>query len=137
MSITSEKHILIAEDEEGLLNSMQFLFHRKGYWVSKAKSGSEAYEIFLLCSREQSPIDLLITDVQMPGMDGEILIQNIRRLDPRMPILAMTGFGHKEMVIRLMRLGCNDFIDKPFTMDQIEHRVESLLSPASHGTADM
>ncbi len=128
MPETEQSHILIAEDEECLLSSLQFLFHRKGYRVTKAKTGTEALYVACTCYREGTPIDLLITDIQMPGMDGEGLIRAIRKFDKRMPMLVITGFGYKDLVVRLMRLGCSDYIDKPFGLDQIEGRVKSLLA---------
>ncbi len=128
MPTTEQLHILIAENEGCLLSSLQFLFHRKGYQVTKAKTGTLALHAACKSYREGAPIDLLITDIQMPGMDGEKLIRAIRKFNTRMPILVMTGFGYKELVVRLMRLGCSDYIDKPFTLNQIEDRVELLLS---------
>ncbi|MCX6136389.1 MAG: response regulator [Ignavibacteriales bacterium] len=134
--MTGQTHILIAEDEERLLNSMQFLFHGKGYRVTKTRTGTDALQIVKICHSEGTPIDLLITDIQMPGMDGESLIRAVREFDISMPVLVMTGFGHKEMVIRLMHLGCNDYIDKPFGLDQMEAHVESLLEKSRLDAAD-
>jgi signal transduction histidine kinase len=133
MNSSQPRHILIADDEEGLLNSMQFLFHRKGYRVTKAKTGIEALQAIGVSRTEGPAIDLLITDIQMPAMDGENLIACIRKIDGVLPIIVMTGFGNKELLVRLMHLGCNDYIDKPFTMQQMEMLVASVLSRASAG----
>ncbi len=127
MSTTSRTHILIADDEVNLLHSMQFLFHRKGYRVTKAKTGTEALETISNFAADGTSVDLLITDIQMPGIDGESLVRGIRKFDAHLPILVMTGFGNKELLMRLMHLGCNEYIDKPFSMEQMETLVESML----------
>ena len=120
-------HILLADDEERLLDSMNYLFEMKGYKVTKTKSGIEALKIILAYHNEGNPVDLLITDIQMAGMTGEELITAVRQFDPKLPVLVITGFGYKELVIRLLRLGCSDYIDKPFGPSQIEEHVENLL----------
>ena len=124
---TFAKHILIAEDEGRLQASLKFYFHGKGYRVSCAKSGEEALEIINASRSAGHGIDLLITDIQMPGMDGEHLIRSIREFDSVMPVLVMTGFGNKELVVRLMKLGCAGYLDKPFSLAQMETQVEALL----------
>lgn len=128
MTTNSQTHILIAEDDERLLTSVEFLFHRKGYRVTKAKTGREALEIASTCRREGIPVNLLVTDVLMPDMNGESLVCAIRNIDTHLPILVMTGIGTKALVRRLHQLGCNEYIDKPFGLDQIEARAESLLA---------
>ncbi|HTY37422.1 MAG TPA: response regulator [Bacteroidota bacterium] len=123
----SDIHIVIAEDEERLLDSMVFMLKRKGYRVSRAGTGAHALAIISRSHADGHPVDLLITDQQMPCMDGEALIKAIRKFDRTMRILVVTGFGDKDLVVRLMRLGCRDFIDKPFGLVDLEQHVEGLL----------
>lgn len=125
---TIQSHILIVEDEDWLLNSIHFLLRSKGYQVKKANTGIEALQIVNQCKCGGNPINLLITDIQMPEMNGETLIRKVREFDSYMPILVMTGFGTKELFERIIRLGCNDYIDKPFGLDQIVASVELVLS---------
>jgi signal transduction histidine kinase len=123
----SDLRILIAEDEKRVLDSMQFLFKQKGYTIFKANNGMEALTTISKCQTDGHPIDLLITDIQMPEMNGEELIKAVRTFDSRMRILVTTGYGEKDLVVRLMRLGCRDFIDKPFSPRELEQHVELLL----------
>jgi len=123
----SQYSILIAEDEQRLLESMQFMLKRKGYTVYGATSGTEALAIISKHHSIGHPIDLLITDIQMSGMNGEALIQAVRTFDLKMRVLVITAFGDKDLVVRLMRLGCGDFIDKPFGLVQMEFHVNDLL----------
>jgi phosphoserine phosphatase RsbU/P len=75
-------------------------------------------------------VDLLITDIQMPQMDGELLLKAVREIDSTLPVLVMTGIGNKELVVRLMKLGCSDYIDKPFSLEELEAHVDPLLEKA-------
>ena len=136
MRTLPQPHILIAEDEQRLQSSLQFLFHRKGYQVTSANTGTEALEIIRMCRSQGTPIDLMITDIQMPGIGGESLIRAVREFDGDLPILVMTAFGSKDLVVRLMRLECNDYIDKPFGMEQIEAQVDSILAQARGDVAE-
>jgi signal transduction histidine kinase len=118
---------VIAEDEKRLLESLRYLFQRKGYDVLTAENGKDALDI-LNGQREQGRrVDLLITDVEMPGMRGEDLVRAVASSADAPKIMVITAHGEKELVTRLMRLGCHDFIDKPFAPAQLEARVEQLL----------
>lgn len=129
-------HILILDDEEPLLASMQFLFHRNAYRVSTANTGNETLQITRTCYDDGEPIDVLIVGTRMPDLDRTILIRDVRAFDTLMPILLMTGFGCKELVIGLMELGCNDYIDKPFSLGHLEDRVVGLLAKARLNAAE-
>lgn len=122
-----EKRIVIADDEEEIRFSISLLLKRKGYTVYEAEDGFGALKHIESLAAERKQCDLLICDIQMPGMNGEELIKRLKTLKISLPVLVITGFGHKEMVIRLMRLGCRDFIDKPFGPEEIESRVDMLL----------
>lgn len=124
---TSKSHILIAEDEEQLLSSMEIALRRTGFTVSKAKNGSEALSIIKKCYANDIPIDLLVTDIQMPEMNGEELVNTIRCLDTSLPILVITGFGDKDLVVRLLRTGCTDYLDKPFSSETFVQTIEKIF----------
>jgi DNA-binding response OmpR family regulator len=136
MTTTKSPHIVIADDEPRLQSSLKFLFNGKGYVVTSATTGTDALEKLNSFYAQKIPVDLLITDIQMPMMDGEHLIQVIREVDATMPILVMTGVGSKELVVNLMKLGCTSYIEKPFSLEALEDQVGVLLEKARKISAE-
>jgi signal transduction histidine kinase len=124
-------HILVAEDETMLTNSLKFILNAAGYKVTMAPNGRIALAYIQNSILEHSNIDLLVTDIAMPEMNGEELIAALRKQSLHIPVLVMTGYGDKELVVRLMRLGCQDFIDKPFEPEELEERAKMILLHSS------
>ncbi|MBD3317248.1 MAG: response regulator [Chitinivibrionales bacterium] len=123
-----KKRILIAEDERYMRHTLELILERHGYEVLGVDNGRDALEVLVHNQINNTPVDLLLCDIQMPLLSGEELIAAMQQRKISTPVLVITGFGDKELVIRLMRLGCRDFVDKPFTPRQIEERVNLLLS---------
>lgn len=121
-----KKRILITEDEVETRQSLALALEWNGYEPCTVENGSVALQTII---QQQSihPFDLLICDMQMPIMSGEELIEKLREMKIRIPILAITGYGAKDMVVRLMRIGCRDFIDKPFNPNDMIARVNQIL----------
>jgi signal transduction histidine kinase len=126
-----QKHIMVVEDESNLSTSLYFILASAKYQVSLASNGKNAFAMIQSSALNQNPVDLLITDVIMPEMDGEQLLALLRKHRIHIPALIMTGYGDKELAVRLLRLGCNDFLDKPFEPEIILQRVESILNETS------
>ncbi len=125
------KHILIADDEERILSSLSMALENIGYDVSTASSGSEAMEKLLGCIEGSRPVDLLISDIQMAGMNGLELLDKINDSGLEIPVMVITGFGDKGMVVELMRKGCADYIDKPLEPVSFTNRVQAVLNSSS------
>ena len=122
------KHILVAEDEAHTRLSLNILLKRAGYKVTSVSDGAKALELMMKSAdRGADFIDLLMTDIQMPDMSGLELIRALKAKDLKTPILVFTGFGDKETLIELLREGCEDYIDKPFTEDSLLERIKSAL----------
>lgn len=128
--MSNECHVLIAEDEEQILGTMSLVLQGMGCQVSTANSGVQALKVLEKERTGTSPVDVLITDIQMPEMTGEELIRQVRLLEPDLPVLVMTGFGTKELLVQLMRYGCQDYLDKPFRKAEFVNRVSPLLEKA-------
>ncbi len=120
-------HVILAEDEPGLLRTMSMVLRAARFQVTAAANGKAALEAIRTTIENGSSVDLLITDIQMPILSGDQLIDEINRLDLAIPTLVITGFGAKDLVVALMRKGCNDYIDKPFTGDDLLKRVQGVL----------
>ena len=123
-----QRHILVAEDEPNLLLSLKFILAASGYRVTLTTNGRAAYNVVENSLLDHSGVDLLITDIAMPEMDGEELVSLLHKKSIDVPVLVITGYGDRDLVIRLMRLGCRDFLDKPFQPADLEERVEMLLA---------
>jgi signal transduction histidine kinase len=110
--------ILIVDDEEGLRTSLVIAFEREGYQAEGAASAEEA-----MARLGRGPVDILLTDLVMPGMDGVSLMEGAQRSCPGILTILMTGGGTVESAIRALKAGAYDYILKPFTFVEMFHVV--------------
>jgi len=104
----SEHTILIAEDEEGVRKNIAEYLALTCKNVYEASDGLEAYALY-----EEVQPDLIITDINMPGMDGLSLVEKIREVDKELPIIIVSAYSDKEKLLRAVRLNLTDYIIKP------------------------
>src|SRR5215468_4959160 len=97
------KLILIVEDEMVLRQSLSELLVEEGYEVLEAENGKAAYDVLL-----QRPVDLVLTDVRMPEMDGLTLLAHVQKVAPQTPVIVITAFGTVESAVSAMRSGAFD-----------------------------
>ncbi len=133
-------HILIAEDEEYLRTFLIAILRRAGYGVTAVENGGEALRALLDPEGRDAAVDLLLTDIKMPGTDGLALVRALRAHGVDIPTVAMTGYGDKEIVVQLLKSGCRDYLEKPFTGTEILTCIERVLQEVaaeseSRGTA--
>ncbi|WDT73569.1 MAG: sigma-54 dependent transcriptional regulator (plasmid) [Candidatus Manganitrophus sp.] len=114
--------MLIAEDKEAMRRSLVRLFSEKGHEVIEAGSGAEALERF-----NEMEIDLVITDLQMGEVGGLEVLREVKKRAPQTPVLMVTAFGTVESAVEAMRQGAFDYLVKPFSLTEIEARVEKAL----------
>jgi len=126
-----KSRVLIVEDEHDLLYSMNLILIKAGFEVSKASNGKEALDIFKIAFDKGEPFDLVVTDIQMPDLTGTELIVKIQEMEKETPILVITGYGSKDLVIELMRLGCLDYLDKPFQPSEFIEHINQVLEKYS------
>jgi two-component system cell cycle sensor histidine kinase/response regulator CckA len=114
--------VLLVEDEDPVRMVAERALVRKGYTVTSARDGDEGLEIV----RGGGAFDLVVSDVVMPGMDGPTMAKEIRKLQPNLPVLFMSGYAEeqlrKEIAIENMH-----FIPKPFSVQQISDKVAGVL----------
>jgi DNA-binding response OmpR family regulator len=120
---TSPKTILVVDDEENLVLLMSAILQQEGYAAISANSGEEAVAAYA----EAKP-DLVLTDIHMPEINGMELIKIIRKQDQNTPIITLTGFASLESMIEAYRLGADEFLVKPFKIDELLSIIEELLS---------
>lgn len=116
------KTILIAEDEGILRESLAELLAGEGYEPLQARSGKEAYDLAL-----KQPVDLVLTDVRMPEMDGMALLENMQKLAPQTPVIMITAYGTVQSAVSAMRAGASDYLLKPVEFDDVLVKIQRAL----------
>lgn len=123
---TGMVRILVAEDDAALLKLVCTALQNGGYGTVACADGAQALSAF-----EQGGIDMIVTDVMMPALDGFGLAEQVRRTDGRIPILFMTALDDKTAEQRGFALGADDYVVKPFDTDILLLRVGALLRRAN------
>ncbi|HQT96417.1 MAG TPA: response regulator, partial [Thermodesulfobacteriota bacterium] len=121
-----KKSLLIAEDEEVTLALLRNVFGRSDLQVHEARTGEEA-----LRHIEHHPIDVILTDLKMPGTDGLSVLAHARKVRPGAEVILMTGHATVESAVRAMKLGAFHYITKPFDIDEVAQLVDRALELAS------
>jgi len=115
-------NILVVDDDSVQLQTLRRGLRNKGYRVLEALSAEEALNRFTLST--VAKIDLVLSDYLMPGMNGIELLKKIREHYGPLPVILMTAYGEKDLVIEALRNRCDSFIEKPFTLDQLMQEIE-------------
>lgn len=114
--------VLIADDSPTMVRTLSEILRRKGYNTVTAADGVEA-----LRQLEEKPIDLVLTDIRMPGMDGLTLLEKIHTRMPDIPVVLLTAWPSVEATVRALRLGARDFLTKPTSTTELLRVVENQL----------
>ena len=122
-------HILLVDDEKTLTQCLELVLSIEGHAVTTANSGEKALEVIKGIYERDSKIDLLITDICMPGMSGLELITNLNKQKIYPLTIGISGFTDDETIAELCKSGCNDLILKPFTSEELLCRISKLMEP--------
>jgi len=114
--------LLLIDDDESLRRVTEFQLQQAGYQVIACGSGAEGLELF----RRQQP-DLVITDVQMPGVSGEEVLVKVLAEKPAALVIVITAHGTVEKAVSAMKTGAFDYLTKPFSREAICFAVEKAL----------
>ena len=120
------ERILVIEDEPGLRQSLVDCLLKRQYQVDSARDGKTGLEV-----ATQSPFDLIILDIMLPSMNGLEVCGSLRRLRINTPILMLTARGKLTDKIVGLREGADDYMTKPFEMEELLARLEALLRRSS------
>ena len=120
--------ILLIDDDDLLRELLATTLAHAGHTVHQAAEGGQGCEIF-----RTTPVDLVITDIIMPGQEGIETILHLRHLNPRLPIIAMSGGATNSKIYLTIaaQLGASHVLAKPFTLDELAAALADLLPPAS------
>ncbi|MDO8837151.1 MAG: response regulator [Vicinamibacterales bacterium] len=127
------RRILLVDDEAGVRAVVRRMLERAGFVVIEASSGPEA---LALLSREPESVDLLLTDLVMPGMHGRELIRRFRILHPDTPVVCMTGFAGESMDVHGLEAGIAAVVTKPFSSGALVRAVSAAMEPGLPGPVD-
>lgn len=115
----SAGRIFVVDDDRFVLESVTALLHEYGFTVHSFASGYDAVKEFV-----HEPVDLVLTDINMPGMDGIELLEKIRFLDNATPVLLMTAYADFDVAVKAIQKGAYDFIIKPYRPPALLNAVE-------------
>ena len=114
--------ILIIDDEKNIREGLAANFELEDYNVKTAASGKEGLELI-----SKGDIDLVITDLRMPGISGEEVLNHVVTETPGIPVIILTGHGSIDSAVDAMRHGAYDFLTKPLNLDQLDMIVKRAL----------
>jgi len=106
--------ILVVDDEEGIRRSLGDILEDEGYEVQTAETGREALRL----AREENP-DLIFLDIWLPDIDGMEVLEELKKANPQVPVVMISGHGTVELAVKATKIGAYDFLEKPLTLDRV------------------
>jgi len=107
--------ILIVEDERKMLRLLELNLSEEGYTIQTALEAEAGLKLL-----RQEKVDLVVTDLKLPGMDGLEFLQAVKRTNAAIPVIVMTAFGTVETAVEAMKAGASDYVLKPFSMEEMK-----------------
>jgi CheY-like chemotaxis protein len=124
--------LVVAEDDREMRVLVAEALRRDGYQVLEATNGSELVDLLgsaVLRGHDLEPIDLIISDIRMPGWNGLAVLRHLRRADWAMPFILITAYGDNDTHQEAKRLGAVAVFDKPFDIDDLRTLVLNVMPP--------
>ncbi len=112
-------NILLVDDDEMVLQTIGDFLVRRGHRVKTAADGSEALRLM-----DGDPPDLVISDIQMPGMGGIAFLKAVRRQFPDLPVILVTGYATVETAVAALRGRAYDYLKKPVSLEELQACIE-------------
>ena len=116
------KHILIVEDEDGIVQFLKQGLEEESYKVSAVSNGADGLELF-----KSKKFDLVLLDWMLPKMTGIEVCQSIREINTKIPIIFLTAKDTVQETVEGLKAGANDYIKKPFSFDELLERIKVQL----------
>jgi DNA-binding NtrC family response regulator len=126
---TRRTRLLLVDDEEDFLMSSSQALGRRGFEVQTARDGAAALEMIA-----GGEFDVVVLDLKMPGMDGEVVFERIRASWPELPVIMLTGHGSIPHAFQTSKKGISDYVAKPCDIDDLAVRVEAAVARAARGS---
>ena len=122
--------ILVADDELSMRQFLEILLKKEGHEVVCAEDGQEAYSRF-----QEGPVDLVVSDIKMPKVDGLELLRKIKERRPNLPVIMVTAYASPEDAILAMKAGAYDYLTKPFKLEEIKSVIRNALEQTAEQAA--
>lgn len=113
------KRVLVVDDEESVRTILKQMLEKSEFGIDTANNGEEA-----LLKMKAFKYDLIISDINMPVMDGVALLQRSKELYPALPVVFITAYGKDKVIMEAMKSGLSDYIEKPFRMDEVLQTIK-------------
>ncbi|PKP57894.1 histidine kinase [Candidatus Atribacteria bacterium HGW-Atribacteria-1] len=115
--------ILIVDDEEGICKQLKHELQKEGFTVEYRISPLNVLEDSKRAKEDGEPYNLLLLDIRMPGMDGFKLLEEIKKAQPNLDVIIITGYGDEEKAIKAIRLGAFDYLNKPISLKELHTSI--------------
>ncbi|NOZ59486.1 MAG: response regulator [Euryarchaeota archaeon] len=119
--------ILVADDETITLRALERVLKKEGHEVIVVEDGERALQVL-----GEEDVDILITDIKLPGMDGIALLEWVKQHKPGVRVIMITGYSSIKGAVEAMKRGASDYIAKPFSLEEIAASVRAVLEEESH-----
>ena len=120
--MTDTQTVLLIDDDESLRRVTEYHLQEEGYRVLTAADGRSGFERF-----QAEPVDVVVTDIRMPEMDGMELLTRLKAMQPDLPVVILTAHGTIDSAVEAMKIGATDYLTKPFSREQIKASVRKAL----------
>jgi CheY-like chemotaxis protein len=134
--VTRARRIVLAEDDGEMRRLLAQSLARDGYEVVEVPDGSQLVSNIVDSLRDSRPVDLVVSDVRMPGLGGFEAVAWLRELGCRAPVILITAFGDRLVHAEGVRVGAVRVLDKPFELDQLRQLVRELFAPSRARASD-
>ena len=121
-----KKKALVIDDEQIVLDSVSKILAEEDYTVEVSLSGRQGRDKAI-----QENYDIVLTDIRMPDIGGMRVLRDVKRTKPSLPVVIITGYASVKSAVQAMKLGAADYIEKPFTPDQLLKAVDSAIHAAA------
>jgi PAS domain S-box-containing protein len=128
--LKGNENILLVDDEDLVINVGAQLLEKLGYTVLQAHGGREAVKIFTDANHS---IDMVILDMVMPDMGGSEVFDRIKGIDPNVKVLLSSGYSIDGEAAEILKRGCEGFIQKPFSMEDLSRKIRDVLNKSPRG----
>lgn len=120
-------NILVVDDEQDVLETLPEILNKWGHQSFVARDGFEGLKIF-----QENEIDVVISDIRMPEMDGLELLQRVLDIDKHCMIIFLTGYPSLDTAVHAMQSGAHDYLIKPVNLDELKVRLERGFEHKAH-----
>ncbi|ANA40752.1 MULTISPECIES: response regulator [Geobacter] len=127
MALQIKKKILVVDDEENARIGLTKLLEREGFEVASVSNGFEALNYL-----QQREVNVIVTDINMPEMNGITFLRELNKSFPRSNVIMITAYGGVESYIEAMNLGAFEYINKPVKLDELKSILTKIFKESCH-----